>query len=102
MVSRELKKIALDRIDRLMDFAKKHAVERPEIARQAILQARRIAQKARIRIPRKYKRTYCRKCGSSFWTPGSFTIRVRDRRSTHIVIRCTRCGYVKRIPIEKT
>lgn len=94
--------IALDRIDRLMDFAKRHAVERPEIARKAILLAMRIAQKARVRIPKKYKRMFCRKCGTSFWTPNSFTIRVRDRRSTHIVIKCMRCGYIKRIPVNKT
>ena len=101
MVSRELKKIALDRIDRLMDFAKKHATERPEIAREAIILAVRIAQKARVRIPRKYKRMFCRKCGTPFWTPNSFTVRVRDRRSTHIVIKCLKCGYIKRIPVKK-
>ncbi|MEM1676797.1 MAG: ribonuclease P, partial [Nitrososphaerota archaeon] len=62
MVSRELRKIALERIERLMDFAKKHALERPEIARQAVLLAMRIAQKARLRIPRRYRLMYCRKC----------------------------------------
>lgn len=101
MVSRELKKIALERIDRLMDFAKRHSAERPEIAKEAILLAMRIAQKARVRIPRKYKRMFCRKCGTPFWTPNSFTVRIRDRRSTHIVIKCLKCGYIKRIPVSK-
>lgn len=101
MVSRELKKIALERIDMLMDFAKKHAVERPEVAREAIQLAMRIAQKARVRIPRKHKRMFCRKCGTPFWTPNSFRIRVKDRRSTHLVIKCLKCGYMKRIPVKK-
>ncbi len=101
MVSRELKKIALERINRLMDFAERHAAERPEIAKEAILLAMRIAQKARVRIPKKYKRMFCRKCGTPFWTPNSFTVRIRDRRSTHVVIRCLKCGYIKRIPVSK-
>ncbi|MEM1583973.1 MAG: ribonuclease P [Nitrososphaerota archaeon] len=101
MVSRELKKIALDRVCRLMDFARKHAIEKPEIAREAALLAMRIAQKARVRMPRKYKRMFCKKCGTLFWTPYSFTVRIRDRRSTHIVIKCLKCGYIKRIPVKK-
>lgn len=101
MVSKELKRVALDRISRLMDFAREYAVERPEIAREAILLAMRISQKARVRIPRKYKRMFCKKCGTPFWTPYSFTVRVRDRRSTHIVIRCLECGYIKRIPAKR-
>ncbi|RLG01584.1 MAG: ribonuclease P [Thaumarchaeota archaeon] len=95
---RDYRKIALDRIARLMEFAKRHAVERPELAREAGKLVLRIARKARIRIPIQYKRFICRKCGTPFYIPGSFTVRVRDRRSTHVVIKCNTCGYVKRIP----
>ena len=95
---RDVKRIALDRIARLMEFARRHAEERPELAREAGRLALRIARKARIRIPIRYRRLICRKCGTPFYIPGSFTVRVRDRRSTHVVIRCNYCGYVKRIP----
>ena len=95
---RDYRRIALDRIARLMEFAKRHAVERPELAREAGKLVLRIARKARVRIPIRYKRFICRKCGTPFYIPGSFTVRVRDRRSTHVVIRCNYCGYVKRIP----
>ena len=95
---RDYRRIALDRIARLMEFAKRHAVERPELAREAGKLVLRIARKARIRIPIQYKRFICRKCGTPFYIPGSFTVRVRDRRSTHVVIKCNTCGYVKRIP----
>ena len=98
MPSSEVKRIAFDRIRRLMEFARRHAAERPELAREAILLAMRVARKARIKIPREYRRTFCRRCGTSFYTPGSFTVRVRDRRSTHVVVRCNVCGYVRRIP----
>ena len=98
---RDYRRIGLDRIARLMEFAKRHAVERPELAREAGKLVLRIARKARVRIPIQYKRFICRKCGTPFYIPGSFTVRVRDRRSTHVVIRCNTCGYVKRIPAVK-
>ena len=98
---RDYRRIALDRIARLMEFAKRHAAERPELAREAGKLVLRIARKARVRIPIQYKRFICRKCGTPFYIPGSFTVRVRDRRSTHVVIRCKTCGYVKRIPAVK-
>ena len=98
---RDYRRIALDRIARLMEFAKRHAVERPELAREAGRLVLRIARKARVRIPIQYKRFICRKCGTPFYIPGSFTVRVRGRRSTHVVIRCNTCGYVKRIPAVK-
>ena len=97
----DVRRIALDRIVRLMEFARRHAAERPELAREAGKLILRIARKARIRIPLKYRRLICRKCGTPFYIPGSFKVRVKDRRSTHIVIKCMTCGYVKRIPAPK-
>ena len=94
----DVKRIALERIERLMEFAKRHAEDHPELAREAGRLALRIARKARVRFPARYRRLICRKCGTPFYIPGSFTVRVRDRRSTHVVIRCNVCGYVKRIP----
>lgn len=94
----DIRRIALDRIARLMEFAKRHAADRPELAREAGKLALKICKKARIRMPTRYRRLICRKCGTPFYIPGSFTVRVRDKRSTHVVIRCNTCGYIKRIP----
>jgi len=96
-----VKKIALDRIARLMEFAEKHALERPELAREAGELVLKICRKARVRLPPRYRRLICRKCGTPFYIPGSFTVRVRDRRSTHVVIRCNTCGHIRRIPAVK-
>jgi len=96
--SGEVRRIAYDRITRLMEFAKRHAAERPELAREAGRLILRICRKARIRLPAAYKRLICRKCGMLFYVPGSFRVRVRSRRSTHVVITCAACGHVKRIP----
>jgi len=94
----DIKRIALDRVERLMEFARRHAEDRPELAREAGKLILRICRKARIRLPLRYRRLICRKCGTPFYIPGSFTVRVRDRRSTHVIIRCNTCGYIKRIP----
>ncbi len=94
----EVKRIALDRVTRLMEFARRHARERPELAMEAGKLILRICRKARIRLPPRYRRLICRKCGTPFYIPGSFRVRVRDRRSTHVVITCNVCGYIKRIP----
>lgn len=94
----EVKKIAVERIINLMEFAKRHAAERPKLARQAGKLALRICRKSRIRFPTRYRRLICRKCGTPFYIPRSFTLRVRHRRSTHIVIKCNTCGHIKRIP----
>jgi RNase P subunit RPR2 len=99
--SGEVRRIALDRIARLMEFAKRHASKRPELAREAGRLILRICRKAKIRLPAAYKRLICRKCGTPFYIPGSFRVRVRSRRSTHVIITCTTCGYVKRIPAVK-
>jgi len=89
----------LDRVTRLMEFARRHAEKRPELAREAGELVLKICRKARIKLPLPYRRLICRKCGTPFYIPGSFTVRIRDRRSTHVVVKCNTCGYVKRIPV---
>lgn len=84
------------RIKRLFDFAIAHADSMPEEAEEAVRIARRIAQRARVRLPRQYRVLFCRKCGNLFLRPDSFTVRVRPRRSTHVVVRCKRCGWTRR------
>lgn len=94
----DIRRIALERVARLMEFAERHGYERPKLAREAVLQAMRIARKARVRIPYRYRRLFCRKCGTPFLTHDAFRVRVRARRTTHVVITCLRCGHIRRIP----
>jgi len=101
MKSRLLRMIARERVDRLFEFAMLSARSDLEAAREAVAIARRIAQRARIRIPKRYKLMFCRKCGNLFLGTDSFSVRVRDRRSTHVVVRCLRCGWVRRYPAVK-
>jgi len=96
-----IKAIARERIERLFEFARAYAQSDPEAAREAVAIARRIAQRARMRIPKQYRLTFCRRCGNLFLGSGSFSVRVRDRRSTHVVVRCLKCGWIRRYPATK-
>jgi len=96
-----IKAIARERIERLFEFARAYAQSDPEAAREAVAIAMRIAQRARMRIPKQYRLIFCRRCGNLFLGSGSFSIRVRDRRSTHVVVRCLKCGWIRRYPAIK-
>ncbi len=64
-------------------------------------QARKLSSSFNVRIPRKYRFFYCKKC-KTFLIPGkTMRVRIRQRRQTHIVIKCTRCGVFKRYIINK-
>ncbi|MCS7136389.1 MAG: ribonuclease P [Nitrososphaerota archaeon] len=101
MKNRLLKAIARERVERLFEFARIYAQSDPEAAREAVTIARRIAQRARMRIPKKHKLMFCRKCGNLFLGSGSFSVRIRNRRSTHVVVRCLKCGWIRRYPALK-
>ena len=98
---RAIKDLALQRIRIALDFAFKIHREYPEYAVRAVKQAQRIAQKARVRIPTRLRRRFCRKCGTPFIGPEQFSVRVRDNRATHVVVKCRVCGFTRRFYAKK-
>ncbi|KXA95733.1 hypothetical protein AKJ65_00960 [candidate division MSBL1 archaeon SCGC-AAA259E19] len=97
----DLKKIALERVERLLDFASSVFKRRPDLAHRYAELAWKIKTRYNLRLPRRFKRKFCRKC-QSFWAPGE-TCRVRLRPSSppHLAITCLKCGYVQRIPYKE-
>ncbi|MEM2739392.1 MAG: ribonuclease P protein component 4 [Candidatus Bathyarchaeia archaeon] len=93
--------IALERIERLFELALKYFEKNPEIADRYVEVARRISMKAKVRIPKTYKRYFvCRGC-KRLMVPGyTCRIRIRSEGSPRIIITCLRCGAIKRIPIR--
>ncbi len=75
---REKRKIARERIDVLFTLAERVFPYEPELANRYVGIALAVQQKAKIRMPRKWKRRYCRKC-HSFLVPGGKNARVRLR-----------------------
>jgi len=91
------KSIAKERIEILF----KAAEENRERAKDYVRQAKNIGMKFRVRFPKEFKRKYCKEC-NAYLRPGfNCTIRLSQKRASHIVITCKECGHVYRIPYKK-
>jgi len=98
----KVKRIALERIERLFELALERSKENPKIADRYVEIARAISMRAKIRIPRIYKRYFvCRKCKRLIIPGYTCRIRIRSKGDPRIVITCLRCGAVKRIPVKR-
>ena len=94
------KQIAMHRVRILFSLAKQNAQSEPELAQRYIRLARKVAMRARLRLPREYRFLVCRKC-KSFILPGvNCRTRIQPRREPHMVITCLSCGKITRIPIK--
>ncbi len=89
--------LADERIERLHALAREAAIEgRDDRAREYVRVARRIAERNRCPLPRKFKRFTCDAC-DRYLRPGR-NCRVRTQDG-HVVITCE-CGTQARYPYE--
>ena len=93
---KEVKGLARARIDILWEQANKAGLSRPDLARQWMRQASRIAQKARIKLPRFMQRRICRECGALLVLGKNCRFRIRHNRSRHLSVTCLECGTTRR------
>ncbi|MHA1883233.1 MAG: ribonuclease P protein component 4 [Candidatus Thorarchaeota archaeon] len=94
-----MKRLAQSRIDILWKLAVDASVNDPKRAREYMQSARKIAQKARIKLPRDYSRRLCKECGTLLVPGRNSRFRVRHNRSTHLTMTCLNCGSVRRFPV---
>ncbi|ALM75241.1 ribonuclease P protein component 4 [Thermococcus barophilus] len=95
---REKRKIALERINILFTLAERVFPYDKELANRYVEIALAVQQKTKVRMPRKWKRRYCKKC-HSFLLPGvNAQVRLRQKRMPHVVIKCLECGHIMRYP----
>lgn len=92
----KIQQLAHARIEILWEQALKKAGIRPELAREQMLSARKIAQRARIKTPRHINRRICKACGTILIPGNTCRVRVRHNRARHVVVTCSRCGHIKR------
>ena len=91
-------KIAVERIDILFKLAEESFDKRPERSDRYVKMARNIATKYNIRMPRIWKRRFCKNC-NKFLKPGNnCQIRLRD---SCVTMKCLECGNVLKIPYIK-
>ncbi len=87
--------LADERIERLHALAREAAIEgHADRARECVRLARRVAERNRRSLPRKFKRFTCDAC-DSYLRPGR-NCRVRTQDG-HVVINCA-CGAKARYP----
>ena len=91
------KRLAEARVDILWEQARNDAESGlPEQARQKMLNARRIAQRARAKMPRQVNRRICKVCGMVLIPGNTCRVRVRHNRGKHVVVSCLSCGATRR------
>ena len=91
------KKIAKERIEILLEEAKKAFKNAPELSKRYISLARKISMKVKVQIPQEYKKLFCKKC-HNFLQPGK-TLRARVRNKV-LVYYCKNCETIKRYPLK--
>jgi len=96
-----LRDIAIQRISILLSKARELIKEDQDLSRRYVYLARKIAMKANVRIPRKWKIWICKKC-NSYLLPGyNARVRIRNNRMSHLLITCLNCGNQKRYYLKK-
>ena len=95
---KEQKKIALERINILFKQAIKKSKINLSLADRYISMARKLSMKYKARIPREYKKLFCKKC-YSYFTPGK-SLRARIKKKK-LIYYCGNCKNITRYPFSK-
>lgn len=89
--------IAEERIDRLADLARAATKNgEPDLAREYVRLARRLAERHRCGLPDRFKRFTCDACDAALVAGVNARVRLGDG---HVVIRCD-CGEIARHPYD--
>jgi len=89
--------IATERVERLHDLAREAArADRQDRAKRYVRLARRVAERHRLTLPRRFRRFTCDRC-DAYLIPGR-NARVRTRDG-HVVVTCD-CGEHARYPYD--
>jgi len=97
-----LRDLARQRISRLFNMA----VERVrvgdfDLARRYIEIMLKLASKAGVKLPRRLKRSYCRKCFVPLIPGITLSVRIRSEgKGSRIVYKCLLCGWIRRFLIK--
>ncbi|MFN3384807.1 MAG: ribonuclease P protein component 4 [Archaeoglobaceae archaeon] len=101
MLKREKEKerrIALERVTYLIERAQRFKFIDYELARRYVELAKKISMKYRVRVPKKYKMLFCRKC---LYPYRSDRFKVRIHKSS-VIVTCLNCGKLRRYQLKKS
>ena len=90
--------IAIERMNILFERAEMEFITHPERSHRYTELARKLSMKYNVKIPEKWSRRYCRKCGKFLYYGHNSTVRLVNQR---VNIICGECGHVMKIPDQK-
>ena len=91
-----VRKIAMERMQILIENAISNAKTNPELSQRQASIARRISTRHKIRMPYNLRMVFCKKC-KSFIVPGiNSRIRIGRASLKSIRISCNLCGHTYR------
>ena len=88
------KEIAKERIKKLFEQAEK--TKSQKLANRYVELARKIDMKVNLRMPKKFKRKFCKHC-YNYFRDGNYRVRTRDNK---LVYYCAKCKKYTRIPLS--
>jgi ribonuclease P protein subunit RPR2 len=91
----EIREIALERISNLFKEASSAFSHDSSLSNRYVELARKIAMKAKVRIPRELKRRFCKRCLSYLVPSKNCIVRLQNSR---VVYTCLNCRNVMRFP----
>jgi len=90
------RRIARERMEILFRLAEEEALAgHVARARRYVELARRLGMRYNVRVPREFKRRFCRRCLTYFVPSVNARVRVGHSR---VVVTCLTCGAVERFP----
>ncbi|MBN2101908.1 MAG: ribonuclease P [Candidatus Aenigmarchaeota archaeon] len=92
-------KIAKERIRLLFSEAEGSFPEHPERSKRFIELARKIGTRHNVTLSAEMKKRFCKECGE-YLVPGNNCIVRLDSEKKNIVIKCKKCGSIKRYPYK--
>ena len=93
---RQLRRIFLSRGK--FERAEMEFITHPERSHRYVELARKLSTKYNTKIPDKWSRRYCKKCGKFLYYGHNSSVRLVDEK---VNIFCGECGHVMRIPYNK-
>lgn len=101
-LKRYLREIARERVAILLKLADRVVETDEALAKRYVDLAFRIAAKARLKLPRRVKRKYCRRCKIPLIPGRTASVRIkRGSGGLRLVVTCLRCGYIRRYPLQR-
>lgn len=85
--------IAAERIELLLSQAQKFAKQKPIFAKRCINLARKISKRYRVRMTKRQKLTFCKKCEAPFVAGYNVSIHLLSKKRL-LVHECKSCGAV--------